>query len=108
MNAARIGLLALACTLPLAAVAQWQWLDKDGRKVFSDKSPPPDIPAKNILKQPGAARPAPDAATTSAPVSTEPAWPILREKLTLPSGHSDCEVLTRLSGLGAAHQSWLI
>jgi hypothetical protein len=46
--------LAIACgALPLAATAQWQWIDKDGRKVFSDKSPPPDIPAKNILRQPG-------------------------------------------------------
>ena len=41
-------LLACSC-----ALAQWQWLDKDGRKVFSDRAPPTDIPAKNILKQPG-------------------------------------------------------
>jgi hypothetical protein len=39
--------------LPAMASAQWQWLDKDGRKVFSDRSPPADVPAKNILKQPG-------------------------------------------------------
>lgn len=34
-------------------MAQWQWLDKDGRKVFSDRAPPPGIPDKNILKRPG-------------------------------------------------------
>ena len=42
-----------AALLPALACAQWQWIDKDGRKVFSDRSPPPDIPAKSILKQPG-------------------------------------------------------
>ncbi len=45
-------LLAISCSLPLAALAQWQWLDKDGRKVFSDRPPPDDVPQKNILKQP--------------------------------------------------------
>ena len=42
-----------AALLPALACAQWQWIDKDGRKVFSDRSPPPEIPAKSILKQPG-------------------------------------------------------
>jgi hypothetical protein len=47
-------LLASACALAgTSAAAQWMWLDKDGHKVFSDRSPPVDIPAKNILKQPG-------------------------------------------------------
>jgi hypothetical protein len=36
----------------LPALAQWQWLDKDGRKVFSDRSPPPDIPESSILRKP--------------------------------------------------------
>ena len=44
--------LGLMCACTLAA-AQWQWLDKDGRKVFSDRAPPPDIMEKNILKRPG-------------------------------------------------------
>jgi hypothetical protein len=63
----------LALALPVAAAAQWQWIDKDGRKVFSDQAPPSDIPAKNILKQPpgrAAAAPAPvpgDAAAVSQP-----------------------------------------
>ena len=62
--------LALAICLCCATVqAQWQWLDKDGRKVFSDRAPPPDVPAKNILKQPGAPRlaMAPIAAASDAP-----------------------------------------
>ena len=38
------------------ALAQWQWIDKDGRKVYSDRSPPSDIPEKNILKMPRGAK----------------------------------------------------
>jgi hypothetical protein len=34
------------------AMAQWQWLDRDGRKVFSDRAPPPDVLDKDILKRP--------------------------------------------------------
>lgn len=45
--------LLLASLLSLAASAQWQWTDKDGRKVFSDRAPPSDIAEKNILKRPG-------------------------------------------------------
>ncbi|MFI4927395.1 MAG: DUF4124 domain-containing protein [Burkholderiales bacterium] len=63
MKAARIALLALACALPLVASAQWIWVDKDGRKVFSDRAPSPDIPAERIVKAPkGVALPAPSAA----------------------------------------------
>ncbi len=61
--------LALGCALPLAASAQWQWIDQSGSKVFSDRAPPPDIPAKNILRQPGGvARNAP-VAVPAAPAS---------------------------------------
>jgi hypothetical protein len=71
-------LLAVACTWALGAAAQWQWIDKDGRKVFSDRPPPSDIPAKSILKQPGGAaavRIAPDAgaSTTGADDTAAPA-----------------------------------
>lgn len=45
--------VAALCTFGLAAQAQWQWVDNAGRKVFSDQAPPPDIPLKNIVKQPG-------------------------------------------------------
>ncbi|MFZ3220440.1 MAG: DUF4124 domain-containing protein [Rhodoferax sp.] len=58
--------LASAC---VAASAQWQWIDKDGHKVFSDRAPPADILDKNILKRPAgklsAAAPAPDAAAAA-------------------------------------------
>jgi hypothetical protein len=74
MKLLRATLLGLAFGLPAVCLAQWQWIDKDGRKVFSDQSPPADIPAKNILKRPGVktgaaaeAEPTTAAAATPAP-----------------------------------------
>lgn len=45
-------LALLLCLASLTVNAQWQWLDKDGRRVFSDLPPPAEVPSKNILKQP--------------------------------------------------------
>lgn len=62
--------------LTIPALAQWQWLDKDGRKVFSDRPPPSDIPPKNILKELGIKASSPlqgAAANTPAPVASAPA-----------------------------------
>ncbi|MGV8805668.1 MAG: DUF4124 domain-containing protein [Polaromonas sp.] len=53
-------------SLALPALAQWQWIDKDGHKVFSDRAPPADVAEKNILKQPGAKLGAAHAAATPA------------------------------------------
>ena len=36
----------------MTAAAQWQWIGKDGHKVFSDRSPPGDILDKDIIKRP--------------------------------------------------------
>lgn len=69
MNIARLLVLASTLLLPLASIAQWQWIDKDNRKVFSDQGPPPEIPEKNILRRPGSMRVAPAAAPAA---STEP------------------------------------
>jgi hypothetical protein len=80
MKAIRLFLAACACALPLVAAAQWQWVDKDGRKVFSDRPPPADTPQKNILKQPGNARlpvqaPAAQADPAATPVAAAAAAP---------------------------------
>lgn len=68
MKMHKILLLAVACTWAMGAAAQWQWIDKDGRKVFSDRPPPQEIPDKSILKQPGGNRPA-----RNAPAAAQPA-----------------------------------
>ncbi|MDP2369052.1 DUF4124 domain-containing protein [Rhodoferax sp.] len=52
MRLIQAALVLVACTVSTSLLAQWQWVDKDGRKVFSDRPPPSDIPPKNILKQP--------------------------------------------------------
>jgi hypothetical protein len=48
-----IALSLVTTSFALSAFAQWQWIDKDGRKVFSDRSPPAEIKDKDILKRPG-------------------------------------------------------
>lgn len=49
------------------ASAQWHWVEKDGRKIFSDRPPPSEIAEKDILKRPsGAAR------ASAAPVLVTP------------------------------------
>ncbi len=63
-----------------SAMAQWQWLDTDGRKVFSDRAPPMDVPEKSILKRPNAAAKAlapvlateENQAMTGVPVASRP------------------------------------
>ncbi len=61
-------LIAVVALAGGVAHAQWQWTDKDGRKVFSDRAPPPDVPAKNILRQPGMNTRGIDAAANIAPM----------------------------------------
>jgi Domain of unknown function (DUF4124) len=53
----------LCLTFAAVASAQWQWIGKDGRKVFSDQSPPPEILDKDILKRPN------KSARVTAPVA---------------------------------------
>jgi hypothetical protein len=68
--------------LPLGVSAQWAWTDKDGRKVFSDRSPPSDVPDKSIFKRPTTGTrltaqdlPAKNAAGEPAAKASEPAQP---------------------------------
>jgi hypothetical protein len=80
MKSVRLALAAALVLVPVFAFAQWHYLDKDGRKVFSDQAPPPDVPASRILKQPGgravvAREAAPAAAPASAPTAAASAAP---------------------------------
>jgi hypothetical protein len=76
--------LALAATsFAISAFAQWQWIDKDGRKVFSDRSPPADISEKDILKRPGGRVPVTVAAVSeSATAASSAAAKASAPKLT--------------------------
>ena len=59
-------MLAGLCLVSAQAFAQWQWIGSDGRKVYSDRPPPSDIPAQNVLKQPGGAAPLTSGKTAPA------------------------------------------
>ena len=78
MKPARALLFALTLAATMAAHAQYQWIDKDGRRVFSDRPPPADVPQKNVLKQPRMSNaplittaPAAPAAAASTPAAGE-------------------------------------
>lgn len=75
---------AITCvTVTASALAQYVWVGADGVKQYSDRPPPPSVPANRILKQPGnAAAPAdvqkPVAADTAAAQPAKP--PTLAEQ----------------------------
>jgi len=84
-----IALIALIISLmPIGAPAQWLWVDKDGRKVFSDRAPPSTVLEKNILKRPGQAKADPavdnsvgDASQAPAPSASAPKLPRVDKEL---------------------------
>lgn len=65
-------LVLAGASFSLAALAQWQWTDKDGHRVFSDRSPPAEVQDKDILKRPaGSIRPTfPPPADAGTPAVT--------------------------------------
>lgn len=73
-SVARCCLLAALTLSALPTWAQWQWLDANGKKVFSDMAPPLDVPEKNILQSPGirVAPPKSDPDASSAAPSAPP------------------------------------
>jgi hypothetical protein len=78
-----------------AAMAQWQWLDKDGRKVFSDRAPPPDVPENSILKRPNSAAKAPATPAATDEDSGHAAPPVTPPGASRPAGGVDKELEAR-------------
>jgi hypothetical protein len=83
----------------LSASAQWQWLDKDGHKVFSDRPPTSDIRDKDILRQPGSRGRASAAVTAEtaeaqAPAASAAAAPAAKARVARLSG-KDSELEAR-------------
>lgn len=72
MKLAQPVIAVTALAFSLSAFAQWQWIDKAGRKVFSDRPPSVDVPEKNILKQPGMAPLAAEVPASNAPAAATP------------------------------------
>lgn len=63
----------LGCAV-VPALAQWQWTDNNGKKVFSDAPPPQEVPDRNIIKRPAAAAfsSAPKPVSTAASATQAP------------------------------------
>jgi hypothetical protein len=66
MKMTSLGLTLVMACMSATAYAQWQWVDKDGRKVFSDRAPPSEVQEKSILRRPAGRQP-------SNPLPTETA-----------------------------------
>lgn len=81
--------LGLAVALP--ALSQWAWRDANGRMVFSDQPPPPEVKPEQIVRQPreGALPPTAGApsppAPAAAPAQAAPAAPAPAAKKAEPS-----------------------
>ncbi len=71
MKPARLFIVCALLAASIPAMAQYQWIDKDGRRVFSDRAPPAEVPAKNILAQPRGTS-VPVVAAAAAPASAAP------------------------------------
>ena len=85
MNLLRVLVLGLAI-VPAVCTAQWRWIDKSGRTVFSDQPPPPEVPAANVVSQPkgrAPSMPAPQpVAAASAPAAKAPSLAASAAKLS--------------------------
>ena len=91
----RTVVLAMAgSVLTIPALAQWQWLDKDGRKVFSDRPPPLDVPQKSILKEPGIKAPGLQPAVAAGMPVLAASAPAVKASMPRPSGR-DAELEAR-------------
>jgi hypothetical protein len=87
-------LLAGGALMLFASVsyAQYVWVDANGTKQFSDRPPPPGIPAKNIIKQPGGTPAKTDGAT--APAASAPA-PAVEDKTSMTLAEREAEYRKR-------------
>ena len=91
----RFLLASATFAVAVPAIAQWQWIDKDGRKVFSDQAPPADIKDKEILKRPGGRVATPPAVATLAGAALPSASAASAAKL--PAKETDLEARKKQS-----------
>jgi hypothetical protein len=86
----RVALVVMACLASASTWAQWQWIDGQGKNVFSDIAPPTSVPEKNILRKPGLL--APDAAPAASPA---PAPSELGKKVEEMKSKEDAQALAQ-------------
>ncbi len=64
-------LLILSMALASPCMGQWMWRDAQGKRVYSDRPPPSDIPDRDVVQRPAASR----AAAAPASVPSAPSVP---------------------------------
>lgn len=94
----------------IPALAQWQWTDNSGKKVFSDSPPPQEIPDRNIIKRPAgvpfvsaptaapgsaSAAPATNAAVAPKPAVSAPKVPTKDSELEKRKAQAESEEASR-------------
>jgi hypothetical protein len=101
-------LIGLFASLALPAAAQWKWRDGDGRIQYSDRPPPPGIPARDVLSKPAAtapmsARPAPATPASAGDASATGAGAVAGSPASGPA-NVDPELLARKKAAEAAER----
>ncbi|OWW22170.1 DUF4124 domain-containing protein [Noviherbaspirillum denitrificans] len=79
-NLLAAGAAVAALLLPVAASAQYIWLDEKGSRHYSDMPPPPSVPSNRILKQPGAPASAQQNPADEKPANAAKTAPTLAEQ----------------------------
>ena len=101
-----LGVLLLAFSAPLQAqpLGLWVWTDAQGRMVYSDKEPPPNISPSQIVQKPGAAAAGatPSRVHTHAAATTNPLSP--RESVRRHNCLEAQSSLTELRG----RKNWIV
>ena len=95
-------LTALVGLCVFSAQAQWQWLDKDGRRMFSDRPPPTEVPEKSILQRPGRPALSPTAAAAQAAPTPDSTAQAVQIATTKPSGGAGAVAQGNIPKLPAA------
>lgn len=97
----RVVVASLALTGAGAALAQWQWLDESGSKVYSDRPPPLTVPEGSILKAPrGEAMPTTQSVPVHSAVGGSSAAPAAADSASAPS-QEDQELKARAEQIQA-------
>lgn len=78
-----LALTGMASLFSAGALAQWQWVDGSGGKVFSDTPPPASVPDRSIIRRPDLRPPAEPAAgpASDAAGNATAARPVARDEL---------------------------
>lgn len=73
MKSNRVLLFSVCLAASMSAFAQYQWIDKDGRRVFSDRPPPASEQVRDVRNKPMRGNAAATSITPSESAASAPA-----------------------------------